>query len=145
MPKIFENNNAFFPFVHIMKVIPIKERGFMKCLSRLTFLVLCVLAGLGHHVFAAPNEETEVRTQEVVGNIVSVDQEEFSFDLEFESDEPSKEKKVATFILTDISTIDIAMTEGTISDLKPGLKVLVEFAPMSDGANVVESVWVKKS
>jgi hypothetical protein len=118
----------------------------MQYLIRSIFLAAFLLTGIGPGLFAAQkNEETEVRTQELVGNVVAVNLEASSFDLEYENDDPSHQKQVATFFITDISTIDIAMSQGNLSDLKPGLKVLVEFAPMPDGTNVVESVWVKKS
>lgn len=118
----------------------------MQRLFRLMVFTVFLLTGIGHGVFAAQkNKELEVQTQELVGNIVSVDQKKSSFDLEYERDDPSSSKQVATFFVTDISTIDIAMSQGNLSDLKPGSKVLVEFALMPDGTNVVESVWVKKS
>ena len=118
----------------------------MQYLIRSVFLAVFLLTGIGPGLFAAQkNEEPEVQTQELVGNIVSVNQEASSFDLEYEQDDPSRQKQVVTFFVTDISTIDIAMSQGNLNDLKPGLKVLVEFAPMPDGTNVVESVWVKKS
>jgi len=118
----------------------------MQHLFRWVFLAVFLLINIGHGVFAAQrNEEPEIQTQELVGNVVSVNQEASSFDLEYERDDSSHQKQIATFFVTDISTIDIAMSQGNLSDLKPGLKVLVEFAPMPDGTNVVESVWVKKS
>ena len=92
----------------------------------------------------ASAEDVDVKTQEIVGNIVSANQDASSFDLEFATDENPGQKQVSTFFVTDITTIDIAMAQGTLADLKPGLKVLVEFASMPDGTNVVESVWVKK-
>lgn len=95
-----------------------------------------------HDVSAA--EEADVKTQEVVGTVLSTNQKSSSFDLEYEAEEAPRQKHTMTFFVTDISTIDIAMTQGTLADLKPGLRVLVEFAPMPDGTNVVESVWVKK-
>lgn len=113
---------------------------------RIGFVLLSVIFS---SMFVSENlavaaDEVDVRTQELVGTIVSIDQEASSFDLEFEKDDPSRQKGVLTFFVTDISTIDIAMAQGSLEDLKPGLKVLVEFAPMPDGTNVVESVWVKK-
>lgn len=118
----------------------------MQYLFRSVLLAVFLLTSIGHGVFAAQKkEEPEVQTQELVGNVVSVNQEASSFDLEYEKDDPAHQKQVTTFFVTDISTIDIAMSQGNLSDLKPGLKVLVEFAPMPDGTNVVESVWVKKS
>ena len=93
---------------------------------------------------ATAEEEPEVKTQEIVGNIVSTNKEASSFDLEIIQDDMTKQKQLSTFYLTDISTIDIAMSQGSLADLTPGLKVLVEYAPMPDGTNVVEAVWVKK-
>ncbi|MBL8013797.1 MAG: hypothetical protein JNN05_08125 [Candidatus Omnitrophica bacterium] len=93
---------------------------------------------------ASAAQEADVKTQEIVGTILSQNPESSSFDLEYETEEIPQQKHTLTFFVTDISTIDIAMSQGTLADLKPGLRVLVEFAPMPDGTNVVESVWVKK-
>ncbi len=98
---------------------------------------------LNNNAFCA-SEEEDLKSQEIVGRVLSVNQEASSFDLEYSADDPAQQKQISTFYITDISTIDIAMAQGSLADLTPGLKVLVEYASMSDGTNVVESVWVKK-
>ena len=122
------------------------ERRFMRRLSLLIFVALVVFGSIGVDVFAAQvKEEQDIQTQELVGTIVSVNQEALSFDVEYTLDDPSHDKKVSTFFVTDITTIDIAMSQANLNDLKPGFNVLVEYAPMPDGTKIVESVWVKKT
>ena len=93
---------------------------------------------------AQAKDESDVQPLQQVGTIVSVDPEALSFNMEYEADDPTRERKTSTFFVTDITTIDIAMSQGTLSDLQPGFNVLVEYAPMPDGTRVVESIWVKE-
>ncbi len=90
-------------------------------------------------------QEVDVQTQQLVGKIVSVNANDMSFELEYATEDGSGEKKISAFYVTDITTIDIAMTQAALEDLSPGMNVLVEYALMPDGARVVESVWVKNS
>ena len=122
------------------------ERRFMRRLSRLIFVTLLVFGAIQARVDAAQSkEEQNIQTQELIGKIISVNQEALSFDMEYALDDPSHEKKISTFFVTDITTIDIAMSQANLSDLKSGMNVLVEYAPMPDGTKIVDSVWVKKS
>lgn len=88
-------------------------------------------------------QEVDIQTQQLVGKIVSINERDMSFQMEYDLVDSSEEKKVSSFYVTDITTIDIAMTQAALSDLTPGMNVLVEFALMPDGTRVVESVWVK--
>ena len=118
----------------------------MRRLSRLIFVTLLVFGAIQARVDAAQSkEEQDIQAQELIGKIISVNQEALSFDMEYALDDPSHEKKISTFFVTDITTIDIAMSQANLSDLKSGMNVLVEYAPMPDGTKIVDSVWVKKS
>lgn len=110
-------------------------------------LTVCLTVGANSIGFTADAKEelSQVQTQEVIGKIVSVDPQNFSFDLEYEADERAQEVQTSTFYVTDITSIDIATVKSALTDLKPGLSVLLEYAQMPDGTKVVESVWVKKS
>lgn len=109
------------------------------------FLLLGVFLMSPYNIRVASAQDVDVQTQQLVGKVVSVNEGELSFDLEYAFEDATGEIKVSTFYVTDITTIDIAMTQGTLGDLKPGLNVLVEYALMPDGVRVVESVWVKSS
>lgn len=121
------------------------ERRAMRRLKLLMCAVLLAFGTAGFHALTVQAKDApEVQPIQQVGTIVSVDPQALSFDMEYETDDPTREKKIATFFVTDITTIDIAMTQGALTDLQPGYNVLVEYAPMPDGTRVVESVWVKK-
>ena len=107
-------------------------------------MAVCFLTSVS---FAAETKDkgSQVQTQEITGKIVSVDVKNSSFDLEYEMDEQKHGIQTTTFYVTDITTIDIMMTKGTLNDLKEGQNVLLEYAQMPDGTKVVDSVWVKKS
>lgn len=117
-------------------------------MNRSVLVVLIMMAVLPFSAAARSatyTQEIDVQTQQLVGKIVSIRESDQSFDLEYFFEDGAGDKKTDTFYVTDITTIDIAMTQAALSDLKPGLNVLVEFAQMPDGTRVVESVWVKSS
>lgn len=109
------------------------------------FLLLGVFLISPYSMRAVSAQDVDVQTQQLVGKVVSVNEGELSFDLEYAFEDATGDIKVSTFYVTDITTIDIAMTQGSLRDLKPGSNVLVEYALMPDGVRVVESVWVKNS
>ena len=117
----------------------------MRYLRLFVCLVLLVFGTAGIHALTVQaKDEVDVQPLQQVGTIVSVDPEGLSFNMEYETDDPTRERKTSTFFVTDITTIDIAMSQGTLSDLQPGFNALVEYAPMPDGTRVVESIWVKE-
>lgn len=117
-------------------------------MSRLVFFIVLMFSfslSMTSNVSPSFAQEVDVQTQQLVGKIVSVNEKEMSFELEYALEDASGDKKISEFYVTDITTIDIAMTQAALSDLSPGMNVLVEYALMPDGARVVESIWVKNS
>jgi hypothetical protein len=94
---------------------------------------------------AQQKSAVNVQSQELVGKVVGVDLENSTIELEYEFDDQTHQTKTDTFYITDATTIDVASVKSGLNDLKVGTNVLLEYAPMPDGAKVVESVWVKKS
>lgn len=86
-----------------------------------------------------------IQSQEMIATIVSVDLQNATMDLQYEFDDQTRQTKIDAFYVTDATIIDISAVKSGLKDLKVGMNIFVEYAQMSDGAKVVESVWVKKS
>jgi hypothetical protein len=143
--KKYQNDNAFSGILLIIKC-EFDERSVMRYLKIFICAFLLTFGTAGINVLTAQaKDEPDVQPMQQVGTIVSVDPQALTFEMEYETDDPTRERKTSTFFVTDITTIDIAMTQGSLNDLQAGANVLVEYAPMPDGTRVVESVWVKEN